>query len=229
MEHPCHNCGSAVEDGTPFCRSCGAPQIRVATRVSETVSPPLEPGTPGELQPPARPVELNPGASSPHAGPHSPSVVQWSHALPSALSAGVLLAVCWILPPLILFLWLLVGGALAVVLYHRRVPDTTVSAGLGSRIGALAGLAGFAIFAALFSGQMLFAGGTFRAMLEERLKQQVAGADQQTQALAQRMLTPEGMAVMVAVVLVVLLIIFVALGSAGGALAGYLGRPRKRE
>src|SRR5437660_9980738 len=30
MEHPCHKCGQAVEDGIPFCSHCGAPQIRVA-------------------------------------------------------------------------------------------------------------------------------------------------------------------------------------------------------
>jgi len=228
MEHPCHNCGSSVEEGTAFCRHCGAPQIRVATPAAEPASPPLEPGTPGELQPPARPVDLDPNAPA-RSGAQLPPALLWSHALPSALSAGVLLAVCWILPPLMFFFWLLAGGAIAVVLYRRRVPGSTITPALGSRIGALAGLAGFAIFAALFSGQMFFAGGTFRAMVEEKLKQQVNSGDQATQELMQRMLTPEGMAVMVTMVLVVFLVLFVLLGSAGGALSGYLGQPRKRE
>jgi len=127
------------------------------------------------------------------------------------------------------FFWLLAGGAIAVVLYRRRTPGASVTPALGSRIGALAGLAGFAIFAALFSGQMLFAGGTFRAMVEEKLKQQVASSDQATQELMQRMLTPEGMAVMVTLVLVVFFVLFVLLGAAGGALGGFLGQPRKRE
>ena len=51
-----------MEEQTPFCRSCGAPQIRVAVPeeaaplLNDPVTPPLEPGTPAGLQPPAIPV-----------------------------------------------------------------------------------------------------------------------------------------------------------------------------
>ncbi|MGH9648361.1 MAG: hypothetical protein ACRD4E_16270, partial [Bryobacteraceae bacterium] len=34
MEHPCKKCGAEVEDGTPFCPQCRAPQIHVQLAAS---------------------------------------------------------------------------------------------------------------------------------------------------------------------------------------------------
>src|ERR1051326_7417864 len=57
MDHACHQCGQEIEEGTPFCRHCGAPQIRIPG-LEEAATPPMPPGTPGEVQPPAEPVVI---------------------------------------------------------------------------------------------------------------------------------------------------------------------------
>src|ERR1700684_2886280 len=36
VEHPCQQCGTAVEDGRPFCPQCRAPQISVKVAIPET-------------------------------------------------------------------------------------------------------------------------------------------------------------------------------------------------
>ena len=51
-----------MEEGTAFCPSCNAPQIRVAVPArcaNEASTPPLPPGTPDSVQPPAMPVNLD--------------------------------------------------------------------------------------------------------------------------------------------------------------------------
>src|ERR1700719_2072085 len=35
VEHPCQKCGTAVEDGRPFCPQCRAPQIHVQVAISD--------------------------------------------------------------------------------------------------------------------------------------------------------------------------------------------------
>lgn len=64
MEHACSQCGTVVEDGSPFCPNCHAPQIKVPVRPpTAPVSEPLTPGTPEDVQPPAEPVLLEPDAN----------------------------------------------------------------------------------------------------------------------------------------------------------------------
>src|SRR5512146_3268581 len=96
MEYSCHQCGTAVEEGTAFCPQCGAPQIRVASAQQAPASPPLPPGTPETAQPPAEPVALEPGTAEAVLPPR----IEWSQALPAAAMAGLALAVAWIIPPL---------------------------------------------------------------------------------------------------------------------------------
>jgi hypothetical protein len=62
MEHSCSQCGTTVEDGSPFCPNCHAPQIKVPVRPpTSPVSERLTPGTPDDVQPPAEPVLLERG------------------------------------------------------------------------------------------------------------------------------------------------------------------------
>ena len=217
MEHPCHQCGAAVEDGTAFCKHCGAPQIRVMGE--EHASEPLPPGTPTEIQPPAEPVPL--GSTAPAV----PLGIDWSQAVPAAALAGFFLAIAWAIPFLGFLLWLIVGGVLGITIYRRRVPQAMLTPGLGARIGAVTGLFGFVVFAVLFGSDLLLtrSSGHFRQMLQQMIEQAASrNADPRAQQAIQQMMTPAGLALLVTIVLVLFFAAFLALSSVGGALGAWL-------
>ena len=217
MEHPCHQCGVAVEDGTSFCKHCGAPQIRVVGE--ERPADPLPPGSPSELQSPAKPVSLG------SATPAAPAGIDWSQAVPAAALAGFFLAIAWVIPLVGFLLWLIVGGVLGITMYRRRVPQATLTPGLGARIGAVTGLFGFGVFAVLFSLEMLASRGSgrFRQMLQQIVEQAASrNTDPRAQQAIQQMMTPAGLALLVTIVLVLFLAAFLALSSIGGALGAWL-------
>lgn len=218
MDHTCHQCGREIEEGNPFCRNCGAPQIRIPSL--EEPAPPMPPGTPGEVQPPAQPVMLA------HVPPPPPPLgVDWSNALPAAGWAGALLAVAWLVPYLGYFLWIIGAGMIAVGFYRRRVPAAIVTPADGARIGAVCGLFGFVGFACLMAiGLLLLRGSTkFREMLQQSMQQAAASnPDPKAQEILAWMTSPAGLALMVTIVMVIFLIGFIALSSAGGALGAKL-------
>jgi hypothetical protein len=226
MEHPCHQCSAAVEDGIAFCKHCGAPQIRIMGE--ERANPPLPPGTPAEIQPTAEPVSLG------GAAPAAPLGIDWSQAVPAAALAGFFLAIAWVIPLLGFLLWLIVGGVLGTAMYRRRVPQATLTPGLGARIGAVTGLFGFGVFAVLFGLELLASRGSghFRQMLQQIIEQAAArNADPRAQQAIQQMMTPAGLALLVTIVLVVFLAAFLGLSSIGGVLGAWLlgKRPSNRE
>ncbi len=215
MEHPCHQCSAAVEDGTAFCKHCGAPQIRIMGE--ERVTHPPPPGIPAEIQ--HEPVPLT------GAAPAAPLGIDWSQAVPAAAAAGFFLAIAWVIPLLGFLLWLIVGGLLGTAMYRRRVPQAALTPGLGARIGAVTGLFGFGVFAVLFGLELLLSrgGGGFRQMLQQVVEQAAArNADPRAQQAIQQMMTPAGLALLVTIVLVVFLAAFLALSSIGGVLGTWL-------
>ncbi len=220
MEHACHQCGAAVEDGLPFCPNCGAPQIRVALPEEQPATPPLPPGTPAEMQPPA---------TSLRTPPPPPPGVDWSHAVPAAAIAGFVLAIAWVIPFLGFLFWMVAGGILAVALYRRRAPHAPLTPALGARVGAVGGVFGFAVFSGLFAMELLVArGGRFREMLQQVVQQAAQrNADPRAQQMMQQMMTPAGLAALITVVMVILLIGFLALSSLGGAIGAWLFRQRE--
>lgn len=226
MEHPCHQCGAAVEDGTAFCKQCGAPQIRV---MGEERSPePLPPGTPADAQPPAEPVPLGGAPPAPAPG------IDWSQAVPAAALAGFFLAISWVIPFLGFLMWLVAGGVLGIAMYRRRVPQASLTPGFGARIGAVTGLFGFGVFAVLFGLELLVTrgSGNFRQLLQQVIEQAAArNPDPRTQQAIQQLMTPAGLALMVTIVLVFFLAAFLALSSVGGAIGAWLlGKtPRDRQ
>jgi hypothetical protein len=223
MDHACHQCGQEIEAGTPFCRHCGAPQIRVPVE-DEPATPPLPPGTPDDAQPPAQPVPMG-GATPPvRAG------VDWSNALPASLWAGALLAVSWIVPYSGYFLWIIAAGIIAVALYKRRAGDAALTPSNGARIGAVCGLFGFVGFAGMLAvGLLILRGSTkFREMMQSAIQQAAASnPDPRAQEMISSMTSPAGLAILVTLVLVIFLVGFIALGSAGGAVGAWVFSPRK--
>lgn len=225
MEHACHKCRAAVEDGVPFCPHCAAPQIRVMAGVQPAPErPPYGPSAPGQPPEPSvtlaqlRPEKLARG---------------WQAAnLAAGLGAlvALIVAVATGLPQLGFFVWMLGGGMLAVVIYRRRQPFPGLTMGTGARLGARAGLMGFVIFGLLSLVQVvsLRGSGQLRAALEQALKTSAArSGNPEAQQMVQQFLTPEGMRLLLALGIVLMLVLFVAVSGLGGAIAAALSRKRE--
>lgn len=203
---------------TAFCSQCGAPQVRVP----ETLTPASAAGNPDS-------------ATSDALGQGSGQLMNWRHALPSASTAGLVMAVASTLPIVsALFpLWMLGGGWLAVVLYRRRSPLLMLSSTIGGKIGALAGLLGFLFFAIFTSSYLAIAtlvmhqGEQIRALLRGALDQAAAN-NHDVQAISQWAQTPEGLAVLVVFSMFLFLVAFLLLSTAGGVFAASLGRRKLR-
>jgi hypothetical protein len=228
-----------VEDGTAFCPNCGAPQIRVSglpprsgdTGVADSetanrpVTPRLDPGTPGEVQPPAEPVPL--GARDYHLD--MPPRIEWSRVFPAASLAGFLLALCWLFPFASVFLLMVAAGGFTVALYVHRT-HTPLTRALGARVGAMGGLAGFLIVAIMVGAQMAAGGGRFARMVQQILQQQIAAnPDPRAQEMMQRFMTPSGIALLVTVVMVLFLIMVVVCSAIGGAVSAAMFRRGDRR
>jgi hypothetical protein len=181
-------------------------------------SPPLPPGTPDQLQPPAQPVSLAPP-------PPPPGRIEWRHGFSAAVSAGLLMAIAWAFPWASFLLWGFIGGIAAVLLYQRR-HGTTVTPGMGARLGVVAGLLGFVAFAIIAALELLVSGGALmRAMWNQVMQQAAANPNPAVQEMIQRLNTPEGMAVLFTFAMIFVLGFFLVFSSIGGALGGrWFGR-----
>src|SRR5690348_4945365 len=110
MERECYRCGAKMEESAPFCPSCAAPQIRVSAPAPAEIpaTPPLDPGTPASLEPPAIPVQTP-----------ARRAMAWKIFLRIALPISLVAAgAALMLGPLGL-LAPLVGAAMAISLYQR--------------------------------------------------------------------------------------------------------------
>jgi hypothetical protein len=226
VEHACYQCGKQVEDGVAFCPNCNAPQIRVAVPDNQPVTQPLRPGTPDEIQPPSRPVSFGYGTAPAQV---ETSQLNWQKALPGMLLAGLVAGLALIMPPIGYLLWPITGGVLAVVLYKRRMPEAILSSSAGARIGALAGLFGFVLFA--ISNAIYFVSmgsGKVRELVQQSLQQAAArNPAPEAQAMVQRLMSPEGIALMMAIVFALFMAVFVGFSSIGGAIGAAMTRPKE--
>lgn len=212
MDHPCNKCGAIVEDGTAFCPSCSAPQIRV------TATAPITETLPS--------VATSQGESFPEA-----NAIQWSQALPSAALAG-LIAACLMFIPLGAFgLGMIAAGVFALVFYRRRHSFGHLTPGMGARLGALSGTFGFAFFAVFTAIEVLVfhSGGQLRAALLEAVQQSASRtSDPQAQQVLDYLKSPPGLALVMGIGLAVTFVIFLLLSSAGGAVTAVLLRRREK-
>src|SRR5271166_4874295 len=193
VEHPCYRCQALIDEGIAFCPHCGAPQIRVVPpEENMPASPPAtpSPNAPAEFPLPTQPPPSWPPGTMPYA--LSPGV-QWNVAWQGALMAGAGAAVLTAVPIVSLgcCLWMLGAGALSVALYQRRAPGTVITPGTGMKLGALAGVFGFAINAVVTTVSFV----TFRsnsdfrrAMQEQMEKQMGSNPDPKVQEMMQRMI-----------------------------------------
>lgn len=233
MDHPCTKCGAAVEDGTPFCPQCNTPQIRVSIGDgNEPATPPLPPGTPDEVQPPARPLF---GAR--REVPGLPALAHltggWNRraAWRVALLVGVIAGIVTIVrSPLLLGLWLLASGGIAVALYRGRTGHQPIPARQGFRVGVLTGFVASLVKAIISSiGVMVPAS---RAEIIREVNQQVQTAvannpDPMAQDTLRRIgesiTTPSGFAAMFVIGIALFTLYSVLVAGIGGAIGARFG------
>jgi hypothetical protein len=209
VEHACEKCGTPVEDGVPFCKHCGSPQIRVAGFEPQAI------------------------ASNPATGlaPVDPHILQWSHALSAAATAGLVAAATMLIPAGALGLGVVFAGYLSVRLYQRRSDGMAVSSGIGARLGALSGLLGFVFFIVLVALEVLVfhSGGELHSALMDVVQQSISRtSDSQTQQALEYFKTPAGLAVVMTMGLVLMFLVFLVLSTMGGLIGSAVLRRKPR-
>jgi len=119
-----------------------------------------------------------------------------------------------------------IGGAVSVALYKRRHPAALqMRAAEGGKLGALAGLFGYLLFALAVLISFVLYSGQLQQEITKRMREMPAPdpANQQVyQQLAEKLSTPEGLAFMVTFALAILFVFFLVLGAAGGAIGATL-------
>ncbi|HEX7962273.1 MAG TPA: hypothetical protein VF493_20335 [Terriglobales bacterium] len=129
--------------------------------------------------------------------------------------------------------WIVGGGWLAVGLYRRRTFARELGAAAGAKLGAVAGLLGFAIFATVNSITVaikifvLHQGPQLRSLMMAALDQAASrNPDPRVQPMMEWVRTPEGMAFLIITGMVLLFVAFLVLGSLGGLVGASLNRKR---
>jgi len=216
MDHPCHKCSQAVEDGTAFCRQCGAPQIRVV--LPEAAQPAGGASEGGAI---SLPFEL----SSRNSLPSLPRTS--SGALVPCVLAALCGGVCAVLQlnPYVVMLGV---GFLAVVFFRRRHPGLGIKTLAGIRLGAIGGMLFFAgigtlgmitIVALVYDPQL-------RAPMIEKLETSIPGKTADLQPFIEYIRNPIGVPAFVVLEMVLLLIAAIILGGLGGLIASSIFRRR---
>jgi hypothetical protein len=225
VDHLCYKCQTSIDETLPFCPHCGAPQIRVATPDEDV---PAQPNT-------ATPY-VSPSSWPPASQSHQPNAIQWNLAAKGAMLAGLISAGLSALPIMGLgcCLWLLGAGALAVWLYQQRIPGTSITPGMGMRIGALSGAIGF--LATTVWWVFLFTRNSkeLRTVFAEQMEKAIAqNPDPHAQEAGRQVIsylnTPEGLATAFVVAIVVMAVVFIMFSAAGGALGASMFARRRSQ
>jgi hypothetical protein len=175
------------------------------------------------------------GSSLPNeiASAYDPQQLNWKKAFPASLKAGAGMALATLLLAALFPVWMVGGGWLAIVLYRRRIFGRALAAAAGAKLGALAGLLGFAFFALVSSFTVaikvfvLHQGPELRNMLIAALEQAASrNPDPRVQPMMEWVRTPEGLAFVIITCLVMLFIAFLVLGTLGGLVGASLNRRR---
>jgi hypothetical protein len=225
MHKFCHRCGGELSAGdgeASFCQHCGAPQIYLID-YEETPATGDE-ATTGALPPP-RPREVDWKAAIRCA-----ALV----ALVGAVLSGVAMRVP-VLSPLS-SLWIISGSLITVALYQRRRPLAWMDAGIGARIGMVAGVTLIAFLAlsmalaGLIARYGLHSMAGFDAQLTEQLHAQIekaAAANPEPAEVTRYLYSPEFRAGMMLTGFAMLAGVLLVLSTVGGAVGGLL-RTRRR-
>jgi hypothetical protein len=209
MQHPCHQCGAPVEDGTPFCKQCNAPQIRVASTQQPTYESLRKP----------EPEESVTEAAAPRLQSRP---IEWRSAFPAAFFVAVPAGLLSFPLNILFFLWTFGAGALTVSSYRKRT-QAGVTPGMAARLGLFSGVLAFAVFLVVFlvAMQRPEFGPPLRQEMRAALERSVQkSADPNARQVADMLTSPNGFATlftMVILLFAVLFIIFSVIGAIAGA------------
>jgi hypothetical protein len=127
--------------------------------------------------------------------------------------------------PLLILLALPLGGWFAVFLYSRRAEHLPLNAGLGARIGAVTGLTAFGLYALVTAIVLVFQRAQFLGAIKKAMADAVAqNPNPQTQQIVDKLMSPEGIAVLVTITVVIMFFVFLVLCSIGGAIGGSMAK-----
>jgi MFS family permease len=222
VEHPCHRCGSPVDDASPFCGECGAPQVRFSrpeTPVDDIV-----------ISTESQPV---PAATPPLTDPHLEtnrrvSDRERSVAMRSALK-GAAIAAVFCLFPAGFAIAMPLAGFLAVLFYRKRSWRAESSRRSGFKLGALAGLFAFMIFGLFVAVEASIPASRdeFRKLMIDQLHTlQSRYSDPEQRADIEYFASPKGFPLFIALATASLCAFFVFFAGIGGAVAAALLRRR---
>lgn len=144
--------------------------------------------------------------------------------MPGILLAGFGMGIVSSLPlvGILCCLWALAGGAAAVGLYRWRTRQN-LTTGMGARLGAAAGLAGFVPYALIFVGRLAFKGKELREAMRKGMEQAVANnPDPNAARVAEWFATPGGTATLITIMMALFLLSFLIFSTAGGAIGAAL-------
>ena len=226
MENRCHRCNEEVAPGTPFCPHCNAPQIRVVTSSeSQTIASDLR-----DESPPSR---LTASLLKPD---QSRASIHWPSALPKTAASGfatvamLVLVVTVTQVPALSLLVLPLGGALSVFLYSRGDNRGRITAGHGARLGAVTGLFAFIVYGVIVTAEMSAKRGELLDMLRKTLQEAAArNPNPQAQEMVQQIMTPAGLATLMALTAVIFLFTFLVLSSLGGSVGAAIVNSTRQE
>lgn len=213
MQHPCNQCGSSVENESPFCSSCGAPQIRFAQPAREhpvlTIRE-AESAYTGSAD--ERPL---PSASVVTRAAHSRAILR------SAIYGGAVGAFLSAVPFAFLIA-LPLAGFLAVLFYVRRMDGVPVTRRFGLRLGALTGVFSYTFFVILAGIENVTSkgGNELRQEMLNRIQHAAAtNPDPQAKQILSYFQTSQGLALLMICGMAFMLLIFALLAGLSGAVS----------
>jgi hypothetical protein len=218
VPHPCYKCHAPVEEGSRFCASCGAAQIRV-TKEAES-----QPEPPSAFDSPSTPETL-PTWHSRATEPAFDSAQAWRSAL---LAGGIAGLLTFFFVPLVWF-WCLAAGIFAGMTYGSRTKLPTATVAMGMKLGLRAALPPFGVIAVMCAITMAVPTlrQVFRNALDNALKQAAAQNGAYGEQVAQWVASPSGLATMFALALVFAFLVCAGSGAVGGALWAAFGSRRQ--
>ena len=223
MDHLCYKCQASIDETLPFCPHCGAPQIRVATPDDEP------PPSPDSRVPHVLPQTWSTGAAN-----YNPNDIRWDIAWKGAFLTGIVAGILTAVPIISTgcCLWLLGAGALSVRLYQRRIPGAFVTTGMGMRLGAVSGVAGFFAFSVCYVFMFVRDPDQFRRAFTDSIqKSSASNPDPRVQEMVTQLLNnlnnPQILATYFVFLLVVMAVVFVLFTAAGGALGASMFARRR--
>jgi hypothetical protein len=225
MHEFCHRCGGDLPAGdgvSPFCPHCGSPQIYLQD---------YEQQSNGEET-----------ASTGAPPPPRPRQVDWKAAIRCALVVGAVAAVLSVVSARVQavttlsWLWTISGSLITLALYQRRRPLAWMDAGVGAKIGMVAGLTVVVCLAIGMTGAGLVARyglhsmAGFDAELTLQLHTQIEKAivaNPETKTVIGCLYSPEFKVGMMLAGFAMVAGFLLVLSTVGGAVGGFLRMRRK--